>query len=95
VLLDKLTGGTLLVVAADQTRKRHLGEALRTLETAGGTLAGFALNKVSAAEEAYHYKGYYGQQHAKDTERRSRGSRSAPDLPASRAARREQSRTRR
>jgi len=95
VLLDKLTGGTLLVVAADQTRKRHLAEALRTLETADGTLAGFALNKVSAAEEAYHYKGYYGQQHAKDTERRSRGSRSAGELPASRAARREQSRTRR
>jgi len=95
VLLDRLTGGTLLVVAADQTRKRHLGEALRTLDTAGGTLAGFALNKVSAAEEAYHYKGYYGQQHAKDEERRTRGSRSASEPPATRAARRERSRSRR
>jgi capsular exopolysaccharide synthesis family protein len=59
LLLDRLTGGTLMVVAADRTRKRHLVEALRSLETASGTVAGFALNKSALAEDSYH--GYYGQ----------------------------------
>ncbi len=46
VLLNKLTGGTLLVVSVDRIRKRFLAHALKSLHTAGAHVSGFALNMV-------------------------------------------------
>src|SRR5690606_14140608 len=61
MVVDKLTGGSLLVVAANRTRKRHVAEALRAFETAGAKLAGSALNM--APMESASYYGYYRQEH--------------------------------
>lgn len=59
MVVDKLTGGSLMVVAANRTRKRHVAEALRAFETAGAKLAGTALNMAPLESVAYY--GYYRQ----------------------------------
>lgn len=71
LVVEKLTGGTLMVVAANRTRKRHLVEALRLLETTNTKVAGFALNFASS--EAATYYGYYRA--AEDAKRGSRRGR--------------------
>ena len=50
VLLDRLTGGTLMVVASHRTKKRDVASAVKQLETVGAKLAGFALNFVPISE---------------------------------------------
>lgn len=57
LVVDRLTKGTILVVAANRTLKRHLQESLRLIETAGAHLGGFTLNMVP--EENSTYYGYY------------------------------------
>ncbi len=57
LVLERLTGGALMVVAAGSTRRHHLTEALHAFETADATVAGFALTKTPAEPE--HYYGYY------------------------------------
>jgi succinoglycan biosynthesis transport protein ExoP len=57
LVLERLTGGALLVVAAGSTRRHHLTEALHAFETADATVAGFALTKTPVEPE--HYYGYY------------------------------------
>ena len=57
LVVDQLTGGTIVVLAANRTRKRHLQETLRIMETAGTRLGGFALNMVPG--EVSKYYGYY------------------------------------
>ncbi|QDO87204.1 polysaccharide biosynthesis tyrosine autokinase [Ornithinimicrobium ciconiae] len=59
-VVDKLTGGSLMVVAANRTRKRHVAEALRTFEMSGATLAGTALNMAPVDTASYY--GYYRQE---------------------------------
>ena len=59
-IVDKLTGGSLMVVAANRTRKRHVAEALRTFEMSGATVAGTALNMAPLESVAYY--GYYRQE---------------------------------
>lgn len=54
VLLDKLTAGLVMVVAADRTRKRDLAQAVKVLQTAGVEIDGFAMNMVSAKSESYY-----------------------------------------
>ena len=54
VLLDKLTAGLVMVVAADRTRKRDLAQAVKILQTAGIEIDGFAMNMVSAKSESYY-----------------------------------------
>jgi capsular exopolysaccharide synthesis family protein len=59
VVINKLVGGLLFVVAADRTRKRDLSSALKALTTVDATPAGFALNMVSSGgSDPYRY-GYY------------------------------------
>lgn len=71
MVIEKLTGGLLMVVAAGDTRKRHVSEALRTLETAGSTVAGFVITKSAAVSSSYYH--YYGD-----------GDRTRPKGPRSR-----------
>jgi succinoglycan biosynthesis transport protein ExoP len=59
VVINKLVGGLLFVVAADRTRKRDLQSAIRALSTVEAAPAGFALNMVtSGPSDPYRY-GYY------------------------------------
>ena len=59
VLLDRLTGGTLMVVAASRTKKRDLASAVKQLDTVGAKLIGFALNFVPVNESDARRYGYY------------------------------------
>jgi capsular exopolysaccharide synthesis family protein len=59
VLLDRLTGGTLMVVASHKTKKRDLGSAVKQLDTVGAKLVGFALNFVPVSESDARRYGYY------------------------------------
>ncbi|MBC9958205.1 polysaccharide biosynthesis tyrosine autokinase [Yimella sp. cx-51] len=54
VLLDKLTAGLVMVVAADRTRKRDLEQAVKMLQTSGVDIDGFALNKVGSKSDSYY-----------------------------------------
>ncbi|WP_260439502.1 polysaccharide biosynthesis tyrosine autokinase [Humibacillus xanthopallidus] len=79
VLINKLTHGLIMVVAADRTRKRDLASAVHSLETVDAPVAGFALNMAPATSTAHRY-GYYGQNRAvgmklSRSERRSREQR--------------------
>lgn len=60
VLLDTLTGGTVLVVSLDRIRKRFLAHALKSLSTAGARVSGFALNMVPMGSDSYYGYGYHG-----------------------------------
>ena len=59
MLLDKLTGGMLMVVAAERTRKRDLAAALKSLETIGAHVSGFAWNFVTPSRDDARRYGYY------------------------------------
>jgi succinoglycan biosynthesis transport protein ExoP len=59
VLLDRLAGGTLLVVASHRTKKRDLASAVKQLDTVGAKLAGVALNFVPVNEADSRRYGYY------------------------------------
>jgi capsular exopolysaccharide synthesis family protein len=59
VLLDRLTGGTLMVVASHKTKKRDVGSAVKQLDTVGAKLVGFALNFVPVSESDARRYGYY------------------------------------
>ncbi|MFK5633427.1 MULTISPECIES: polysaccharide biosynthesis tyrosine autokinase [unclassified Ornithinimicrobium] len=71
MVIEKLTGGMLMVAASGQIRKRHLSDALRTLETAETHIAGFVITKSPAQPSAY-YNYYNGD----DAPTRPRGARS-------------------
>jgi succinoglycan biosynthesis transport protein ExoP len=74
IVINKLVGGLLFVVAADRTRKRDLQSALKALSTVDARAAGFALNMVAAgATDPYRY-GYYRYDEAKETTRSGRRS---------------------
>lgn len=76
VVIERMTGGLLMVVGVDQTRKKDLAAALRQLDTVGAKVSGFARNFVaSKAEGGYRY-GYhaYEEQKGQDS-RRSRKER--------------------
>jgi capsular exopolysaccharide synthesis family protein len=65
IVINKLVGGLLFVVAADRTRKRDLQSALKALSTVDARAAGFALNMVAGGtSDPYHY-GYYRYDEAK------------------------------
>jgi capsular exopolysaccharide synthesis family protein len=59
VLLDRLAGGTLLVVASHRTKKRDLASAVKQLDTVGAKLSGVALNFVPVNESDARRYGYY------------------------------------
>jgi len=86
LILNKLTGATLLVVSLDRIRKRSLAQALKALHTAGTHLSGFALNMVPiAASDSYYGYGYgyhaYGSADSDATPRRGRGRRGPRATP--------------
>ena len=66
VLLDRLTGGTLMVVATQKTKKRDLASAVKQLDTVGAKLVGFALNFVPVNESDARRYGYYRFQETQD-----------------------------
>ena len=68
VLINKLTHGLIMVVAADRTRKRDLASAVHSLETVDVPVAGFALNMVPASGSTAHRYGYYGHNREVGTE---------------------------
>jgi capsular exopolysaccharide synthesis family protein len=59
VLLDRLTGGTLMIIASNRTKKRDLASAVKQLDTVGAKLIGFALNFVPVSESDARRYGYY------------------------------------
>ncbi len=59
VVINKLVGGLLFVVAVDRTRKRDVQSAIKSLSTIGVTAAGFALNMVSTGPSDPYRYGYY------------------------------------
>ena len=72
VVLNKLVGGLLFVVAADRTRKRDLQAAIKALATVDARPAGFALNMVAGgATDPYRY-GYYRFDEGSDKTRKGR-----------------------
>jgi capsular exopolysaccharide synthesis family protein len=63
VLLQRLTGGLVMVVAAERTRKKDLAAALTSLRTVDIAPAGFVLNFVQvSASDPYRYGTYRYQQ---------------------------------
>jgi capsular exopolysaccharide synthesis family protein len=59
VLLDRLTGGTLMVVASSRTKKRDLASAVKQLETVEAKPLGFAMPFVPVNESDARRYGYY------------------------------------
>lgn len=80
VLLNHLTHGLIMVVAAERTKKRELEAALRSLKTVDVPVAGFTLNLATAANSiAYRYGTYgYGLTEAVHGSRTQRSSRKQP-----------------
>lgn len=85
MVIEKLTGGMLMVVASAETRKRHVVEAMRTLSTTQTHIAGFVLTKTSAQPGAYYH--YYG---GESVQSRAKGPRSRARRPSARDRRMQQ-----
>jgi succinoglycan biosynthesis transport protein ExoP len=66
VIIDRLTGGMLMVVAVDRTKKRDLASALKSLETVGVMVSGFARN-MSSAKSGLKYRYGYHRYEAEET----------------------------
>lgn len=59
-ILSKLTGGVVLVVAVGKTTKPQLSAALGHVETVGGRVLGFIMNKIpTKGVDAYRYRYSY------------------------------------
>jgi capsular exopolysaccharide synthesis family protein len=85
VLLQRLTGGLVMVVAAERTRKKDLATALTSLQTVEVAPAGFVLNFVPvSASDPYRY-GTYRYQRPPEEATVSQTARTAP--PRGRASR--------
>ena len=83
VVIERLTGGLLMVVGMDRTRKKDLAAALRQLETVGARVSGFARNFVDGKGESQYRYGYhvYDAELSHDTRRgrrRTEAARSGP-----------------
>jgi capsular exopolysaccharide synthesis family protein len=57
VILSRQVDGALVVANVTRAHRRHLSEAIRTLEQVGGRILGIVLNQVRREEEAYRYDG--------------------------------------
>ncbi|QOK22033.1 polysaccharide biosynthesis tyrosine autokinase [Janibacter indicus] len=75
VVIERLTGGLLMVVGVDRTKKKDLIAALKQLDTVGARVSGFARNFVVGKGSEYRY-GYhtYEQAIAQDKRRGRRRS---------------------
>ncbi len=52
--------GVLLIVDAQNTRKRALRQGMRSLEAVGASVLGTVMNNVRASRGGYYHYGYYG-----------------------------------
>lgn len=77
VLINKLTHGLVMVVAADRTKKRDLQSAIHSLETVEAPIAGFAINMAPVSSTAHRY-GYYGHTAEVTAQQSRRGRRRQP-----------------
>lgn len=86
VQIKRLTGGLLMVVGVDQTRKHDLSSALKSLETVNEQVSGFVLNLVPGAASDSYRNGYrrYGSASADGTQP-SKKSEADPVVPLARA----------
>lgn len=57
VILSRQVDGALVVANVTRAHRRHLSEAIRTMEQGGGRIVGIVLNQVRREEEAYRYEG--------------------------------------
>lgn len=85
VLINRLVGGLLMVVRVDQTGKRELAQAIRSLATVGSTVAGFALNGVPDESAGYYGSYYYSREDGTKKSRRDRKIAEASDQTAAAA----------
>ena len=87
VLLNQLTHGLIMVVAAERTKKRELEAALRSLKTVEVPVSGFALNLATTSNSLAYRSGTYGygQTAAVHSSRAERASRRKATRRASRA----------
>lgn len=59
VVIEQLTGGLLMVVGIDRTKKKDLVTALKQLDTVGARVSGFARNFVAGKGSAEYRYGYH------------------------------------
>lgn len=59
VIVERLTGGLLMVVAVDRTKKRDLSSALKSLDTVGVKVSGFTLNMTPVKSSQKYRYGYH------------------------------------
>lgn len=69
VIIERLTGGLLMVVGMDRTTKKELASAVRQLGTVGATVSGFARNFVAANRGSQYRYGYYSYEERVDSRR--------------------------
>lgn len=70
VVIERLTGGLLMVVGVDRTKKKDLTAALKQLNTVGAHVSGFARNFVVSKSSDYRY-GYHSYEEQVTKDRRS------------------------
>lgn len=70
VVIERLTGGLLMVVGVDRTKKKDLTAALKQLNTVGAHVSGFARNFVVSKGSDYRY-GYHSYEEQVSKDRRS------------------------
>jgi capsular exopolysaccharide synthesis family protein len=70
VVIERLTGGLLMVVGVDRTKKKDLTAALKQLNTVGAHVSGFARNYVVSKSSDYRY-GYHSYEEQVTKDRRS------------------------
>ncbi|MCT1654111.1 hypothetical protein [Brachybacterium muris] len=58
VVIERLTGGLLMIVGTDRTKKKDLAAALKQLDTVGARVSGFTRNFVASKGNEYRY-GYH------------------------------------
>ncbi|WP_427383672.1 polysaccharide biosynthesis tyrosine autokinase [Janibacter sp. G56] len=59
VIIERLTGGLLMVVGADRTKKKDLASAMKQLATVDAKVSGFARNMVATRRGSEYRYGYH------------------------------------
>ncbi len=85
VVIERLTGGLLMIVGIDRTKKKDLIAALKQLDTVGARVSGFARNFVVGKGSEYRY-GYHTYERAIAQDKR-RGRRRSAERAAKQRAR--------
>ncbi|WP_434966155.1 polysaccharide biosynthesis tyrosine autokinase [Janibacter indicus] len=73
VIIERMSGGLLMVVGVDRTKKRDLASAIRQLETVGARVSGFARNFVQDKRGSQYRYGYH--RYEEDQQPQSRSAR--------------------